>query len=147
MRSIKAIVAGSAFIVVVMLVLQLAYVFIAVGYNWLAVHFPFFNSITGLFRYFVGIPVFMATLFAGGYITAMVADTDINIKVWLHCLAVGLLTVGGMIYFAMENSELTLTGIVVTALALIASSAGGLYWLKNSKGRAEKDEAGAGVKV
>ena len=133
MRSIKAIVIGSVFIVVVMLLLQLAFIFIAVGYNALADDFPFLNDITGLFRYLVGIPVFMVTMFAGGYITAYIANMQTNIKVWLHCLAVGVITVGGMMYLAMDYSNLTITGIVVTVLALSASSAGGFYWLRDNR--------------
>jgi len=133
MRSIKAIVIGSVFIVVVMLLLQLAFIFIAVGYNALADDFPFLNDITGLFRYLVGIPVFMVTMFAGGYITAYIANMQTNIKVWFHCLAVGVITVGGMMYLAMDYSNLTLTGIVVTVLALSASSAGGFYWLRDNR--------------
>ena len=133
MRSIKAIIAGCVFIVVVILFLQLAYIFIAVGYNALAADFPFLNDITDIFRYLVGIPVFMITIFAGGYITASVANMHTNLKVWLHCFAVGFITVGGMMYFAMDNSSLTLTGIVVAILALSASSAGGFYWLRAIK--------------
>jgi hypothetical protein len=41
MRSIKAIIAGSLFIVVVILLTQLAYIFIAVGYNSLGHHYLF----------------------------------------------------------------------------------------------------------
>jgi hypothetical protein len=133
MRSIKAIVAGSAFIIIVILFLQLAYIFIAVGYNALAADYPVLNEITGLFRYLIGIPVFVATMFVGGYITANIANMDDNLKVWLHCIAVGLITVGGMMYSAMENSSLTMTGIVVTVLALSATTAGGLYWQRSNK--------------
>ena len=133
MRSIKAIVAGSVFILAVISLLGLIYIFIAVGYNSLAVDFPFLNEITGLFRYVVGLPVFMVTLFAGGYITATIANMDDSIKVWLHCLAVGLITVGGMMYSAMDYSSLTISGIVVIILALSASSAGGFYWLRGNK--------------
>ena len=43
----------------------------------------------------------------------------------------GLITVGGMMYSVVENSSLSMTGIVVTVLALSATSAGGFYWLKN----------------
>ena len=130
MRSIKAIVVGSVFILVVFLLLGLFYIFIAVGYNALAAHFPFLKNITGLFRYLVGIPVFMIILFTGGYITASIANMHTNIKVLFHCLAVGLITVGGTMYSAMTYSSITLTGIVVFILALSASSAGGFYWLK-----------------
>ncbi len=129
MRSIKAIVAGSAFIIIVILFLQLAYIFIAVGYNALAADYPVLNEITGLFRYLIGIPVFMVIMFVGGFITANIARK----KVWLHCIAVSLITVGGMMYSAMENSNLTLTGIVVTVLALSATTAGGLYWQRSNK--------------
>jgi len=129
MKSIKAIVAGSLFIIFVILLMQLAYIFIAVGYNSIAKHYPFLNDISGYFRYFIGIPVFMLTMFLGGYITAHVATT----RVLLHCIAVGTVTAGGMILLAMKNSNLTLTGIVIFILALVATSAGGLYWKRDVK--------------
>jgi hypothetical protein len=132
MRSLLAVVAGCVFIVVVILLLQLAYIFIAVGYNALAVDFPFLNDIVCLFRYLVGIPVLIITMFAGGFITANIADVRSNIKVLSHCLVVGGATAGGMMYYAMEKADITLTGIVVIVLALGASSAGGLYWLRNN---------------
>ncbi|HEY9200069.1 MAG TPA: hypothetical protein VIQ81_00610 [Gammaproteobacteria bacterium] len=133
MKSIKAIVAGSVFVLAAISLLGLIYIFIAVGYNSLAVDFPFLNEISGLFRYVVGLPVFIMTLFAGGYITAYVANMHNSVKVWLHCLAVGAITVSSIMYSAMDYSSLTLTGIVVIILALGASSAGGFYWLRSNK--------------
>ncbi len=133
MKSIKAIVAGSVFVLAVISLLGLIYIFIAVGYNSLAVDFPFLNEITGLFRYVVGLPVFMLTLFAGGYVTATIANMHGSVKVWLHCLAVGVITVSSMMYSAMDYSSLTITGIIVIILALSASSAGGFYWLRGNK--------------
>jgi hypothetical protein len=124
MRSIKAIVAGSLFIIVVILLLQLAYIFVAVGYNSLANHYPVLNEISGYFRYVVGIPVFMLIMFVGGYITASVA----SYRVLLHCLAVGLITTGGMFWLALETSDMTLTGAVIFTLSLAATAAGGIYW-------------------
>lgn len=133
MRSLKAIFAGSAFIVVVFLVIQLAYVFIAVGYNALASDFPVLKDISVLFRYIVGLPVLVVVMFLGGYITADIANIKSHLKVWLHCLIVGIMTAGAMMYSALENSNITLTGIVVVILALSASSAGGFYWLRESR--------------
>ncbi|MDH5435403.1 MAG: hypothetical protein OEX83_01470 [Gammaproteobacteria bacterium] len=133
MRSIKAIMAGSIFILVILFLLGFTYVFIAVGYNKLAADFPFLNDISGLFRYFVGIPVFIATMFTGGYFTASIANMHSNIKVWFHCLSVGVITVAAMLYSTMDYSSLTITGVVVFILALSASSAGGFYWLKDNK--------------
>jgi len=128
MRSIKAIVAGSLFIILVILLMQLAYIFIAVGYNSIAKHYPFLNEISGYFRYFIGIPVFLLTMFFGGYITAHVANT----RVLLHCMTVGMITAGGMILLAMKNSNLTLTGIAIFILAIIATTAGGLHWKRDN---------------
>jgi len=133
MKSIKAIVAGSLFILVVLFLLGLIYIFSAVAYNALAVDFPFLNEIRDVFRYLVGIPVFIITMFAGGYVTAYIANMYSNLKVWLHCFAVGLITVTGMMYSATAYSSLNKTGIIVIILALGASSAGGFYWLKNNK--------------
>ena len=126
MRSIKAIVAGSLFIIVVILLMQLAYIFIAVAYNALAKDYPFLNDIAGSFRYLIGIPMFMVIMFFGGYITADFARE----KVLPHCLAVGLITAGAMIIPTLENANLTLTGVVIFILAIVATSAGGLYWQK-----------------
>ena len=137
MRSIKAIVVGSLFIVIVFLMLQLAYVFVAVGYNTLAADFPFLKEITGIFRYLIGLPVLVLVMFVGGYITASIAIVHTNFKVWLHCFTVGFITVGGMVYSALENSNLTLIGIVVIILALSASSAGGFFWLRDNRNKSE----------
>jgi len=129
MRSIKAIIAGSAFIVVVSLFMQLAFIFIAVGYNFLAKEYPFLNEITDYFRYFIGIPVFMLIMFFGGYITASIANT----RILLHCLTVAFITAGGMMLSALVNSNLTVTGSVFFILALVSTAAGGLYWQKDNR--------------
>ena len=129
MKSIKAIAAGSLFIIVVILFLQLAFIFIAVAYNALAKDYGFLNDISGYFRYLIGIPVFMAIMFVGGFITAYIARE----KVWLHCMVVSLLTTGGMMWSALANTSLTTTGIVVFILALVATIAGGLYWQKDNR--------------
>lgn len=132
MKSIKAIVAGTAFIVITMLVLQLAFVFVVVAYNALATDFPFLHDIAGSFRYIIGIPIFIATMFIGGYITANVANMTTSLKIRLHCFAVGLITAVGMIYPILETADITTTGIVVFILAIVATVAGGLYWQRDN---------------
>lgn len=129
MKSIKAIVVGSLFIIIVVLVMQLVFIFLAVGYNAIAKYYPFLNEITGLFRYVIGIPVFTATMFFGGYITAQLA----NARVLLHCIAVASIIVGGTILPTLEYSSLTVTGIVVIILVFGGTMAGGWYWEKENK--------------
>lgn len=129
MRTIKAIAAGSLFVVIVILLMQLAYIFIAVAYNAMAKDYPFLNEIAGSFRYLVGIPVFITIMYFGGYITASIAEE----KIVPHCLAVGLITASGMILPTLENASLTLTGVVIFVLAIAATSAGGLSWQRRNK--------------
>lgn len=129
MRSIKAVLAGSLFIIVAILLMQLAYIFIAVAYSALAKDYPLLNDIAGSFRYLIGIPLFMSIMFFGGYITADV----VREKVLPHCLVVGLVTASGMIVPTLENANLTLTGVVIFILAITATSAGGMYWQRASK--------------
>ena len=69
-------------------------------------------------------------MFIGGYITADIANAHTNLKVGLHCFAVGFITVGSTMYSALENHNLTLTGITVIVLAIGSSYAGGFYWLR-----------------
>ena len=127
MRSIKAIIAGSLFIIVVGLFVELAYIFLAVGYNSLAKSYPFLNVISSYFRYLIGIPVIFLVMFIGGVITADLAQQ----KVLLHCLIVAGITVGIMILTAMENMQITFSGLVVSLLSLAATVLGGLYWQRN----------------
>ena len=124
MKSLKAIVTGSLFVIAVILLLQLAYIFIAVGYNSLAKDYPMLKEFSSVFRYVVGIPVVMAIMFSGGYITASLARS----RVILHCAAVCVITVGSMMLLALQNADLTLTGGIVFVFALLATIAGGLYW-------------------
>lgn len=131
MRSLKAIAAGCAFIFIVILLIQLAYIFIAVGYNSLANSYPLLKDISGYFRYLIGIPVLSTVMFTGGYITASLAKE----RALLHCIIVAILTATATLIPVLQDSELTTTGMVIIVLILVATTSGGLYWQKNSAGQ------------
>jgi hypothetical protein len=132
---LKAVVVGCVFIAFTILVLQLVYIFAAVAYNALAKDYEILNDIVGIFRYLIGIPVFIAIMFAGGYITASVAEIEARIKVLSLSMSVGLITAGAMIIPTLEGASLTTTGIVIFLLAILATTAGGLYWQKEQVAR------------
>lgn len=129
MNSIKAIVAGTVFILVVNLIIQLAFIFVAVGFHRLADSFPFLNEISGWFRYLIGIPVVLVVAFVGGYITAAIAKT----RVFLHCFIVGVITVVAMMWSLLSASRITPFGVVVMSLLLAAVVVGGFYQQKREK--------------
>lgn len=127
MDSIKAIISGSLFIIIGSMLIQLAYIFIAVGYNELAKDYPLLNEISIYFRYLLAIPVFIFTMFLGGYLTALIARK----KVLLHCAVVAVIAITAMMWPLLANANLTATGIVVSMLSLIATIAGGWYWQRS----------------
>jgi len=129
MRSIKAITAGTVLIVIAILLMQLAYIFIAVGYNALAKDYPLLNDITGWLRYLVAFPVFLTIMFIGGFITAEIA----RVKIVVHCVIVALITAGGTTWWATEGGNLTLTGVVILILAIAVTVMGGMYWQKGGQ--------------
>ena len=124
MRSFKAIAIGSLFIIILGLIIQLAYIFLAVWYNELVKSYPFLKEIGIYLRYLIGIPVVFLIMFIGGYLTADIAKD----KVLLHCFIVALLTVGTMTVSALDQADLTFTGFAVFVLALASTVAGGLFW-------------------
>jgi hypothetical protein len=128
MRSIKAILAGSLFIIIVGLLIELTYIFLAVGYNNLTKSYPFLTEVSSCFRYLIGIPVIFLIMFIGGVITADLARQ----KVLLHCLIVACITIGVMMVTAIENMQMTLSGVVVSLLALVSVLSGGWYWLRGT---------------
>ena len=130
MKSLLSVLSGSVLVIVALLFLQLIYILIAVAYNAMALDYPFLNEITGVFRYIIGLPLIMLTMFAGGYVTASILKMRTALALWIHCATVGLITSGGMMYSAIQSASLTLTGVVLIVVAVGASSAGGFYWLR-----------------
>ncbi|MDH5472267.1 MAG: hypothetical protein OEY61_05370 [Gammaproteobacteria bacterium] len=124
MKSLKAIAAGCIFIVVAGLLLQLAYIFFAVIHVYLAKSYPLLNDIGIYFKYLIGFPVFFLLMFAGGYVTADFAPENII----RNCLLVAMITMSLSMLSALSYSEITITGLIVLFVALIATVAGGLYW-------------------
>jgi hypothetical protein len=132
-KYLSAIITGAMFIIMVMICLQLAFVFVAVGYNALAIRYEILNSITGYFRYLIGIPLLLLVSFFGGYITAAMAKKRTNYVVWIVCSSAALISQGGMLFTTLEFSRITLTGTVVIILSIIGAITGGQHWLQKSR--------------
>ena len=124
-QSIKAILTGALFMIIASLLMKIAYIFLAATYHNLSVQYPFLNDISGFIRYLIAIPVFIAIMFAGGYITAGIARR----KTLLHSFMVGLATISIMMIVALQTSAgITKTNLVTYIVMLLATTAGGYYW-------------------
>ena len=128
MNSLKAIISGVIFIFITALLMQLAYLFIAVAYNGLAKDYPYLHEISWIFRYLIAIPVFLGIMFSGGYLTATIAQS----KELLHSTAVGAITIFTMMWFALSNAKLTTMGIFINALMLLCTILGAWYWMRRN---------------
>lgn len=131
MNSLKAIISGVIFIFITALLMQLAYLFIAVAYNDLAKEYPYLNEISGIFRYLVAIPVFLGIMFLGGYLTSAIARS----KELLHSFIVGVISIVTMMWFALSNAELTTMGIAIIIFTLLFTVLGSWYWLRKDRQR------------
>ncbi len=129
MNSFKAVVIGSLFILIVGAIVQLANIFIAVGYNELVKSYPLLNGMGDYFRYLIGIPVFLLVMFVGGYITAAVAQE----KALLNSLLVAIVTIGIMLFPALSESEMTISGFFIFGLAFASTLGGGFYWQRKNR--------------
>ena len=128
MNSIKAIISGTSFIIIAILVMQLAYLFIIVGLNKLSNNYPFLNNISDTFGYLFTLISLFVIMFMGGYLTALIAD---NRKL-IHALIVALIVIAGMMLMALENANLTLNGILINGLMLIITLLGAFLQKKKS---------------
>jgi len=131
MNSLKAIISGVLFIFITALLMQLAYIFIAVAYNNLAKDYPYLHEISGIFRYLIAIPLFLGIMLMGGYLTAAIAKS----KELLHCIIVAAIAIFTMMWFALSNAELTPAGVVINILMLLFTVFGGWYWKYRNKKR------------
>ncbi len=129
MNSIKAIISGIVFILTAVLIMQLAYLFIAAGFHKLARDYPAVNDYSFIFRYLIAIPLLLIIMFIGGYLTALISKRHIIV----NTLIVAVLTVGISLWSALQNAEITMAGIIVNSLMLAATLGGGLFWLKRDK--------------
>ena len=122
-QNIKAIFAGIVFIVVSTMLIQLVFVLLAVAYNSFAIEFVFLKDIQWVFKYLFGIPIFLAVMFVGGSITASIAMS----KSIINSTIVGSVVVIGMMWSALANAELTLSGGVINLVMITAVICGGIY--------------------
>ena len=123
---LKAIVSGVLFIVISTIVMQLLFILIAVGYNYIAKDLPFLKDISWVFRYLLGIPVFILIMFIGGYITSSVLSS----KSILDLMVVGIIAVISMMFPLLVRADITMTGIIISVAMVVAVLLGGLYACK-----------------
>jgi hypothetical protein len=123
----KAILAGSASVIILGLSLQLVFLLLAVLYAEMVRDYPYLATPGTIISYLLGFVGFFIIMSIGGYITANLARKQVII----HALIVGLATTGLSVLVSLNTSNLTLKGILFVILGGAFSILGGKIWLHN----------------
>ncbi|MDF1528731.1 MAG: hypothetical protein P1R74_06340 [Sedimenticola sp.] len=130
----KALLAGSIFILIFGLVMQLVFVSFAAGQMILAQHFPDWTKLTRAAVYALGLLLFFFTMALGGYITARIATR----KIMLHGTLVALLTGGVSFAQSLSVGGLTLFGALFFILGIPFTLVGCWYSIRRLKTTAKQ---------
>jgi hypothetical protein len=122
-RSIKAIIAGGGFILISFIVLQFVYTIFAAIYNDYSKDYPYLIEISLLIKTLIIIPSLLVIMFLGGYLTAVISHK----KVLLHSFIVGLLVTGVSIWMMLDDSELSINGVIINGVMLLVILLGGYF--------------------
>ncbi len=123
MKSVKAIFIGSSFVIVSILLIQLLYLFVVVGYNYLVREYDFGVLFSESVGTVIWVITYLLVMFYGGYVTAEYSEK----KAVLHSLVVGGLVTAVMVAMALQNTQLTFTGILIAIASVVIAAAGGVY--------------------
>ncbi len=126
MQYLKAFLAGFFFIVIFGLCIQLAFMFLSMGYIELVKSFPEVAIFGGYVSYVVGIVVYFLLMATGGFLTASIAKKNRAVM----CFFVGISSTGLSALSLQNFSEYTIFIILFVVLGILFTVAGGWYQKK-----------------
>ena len=141
MKSVKAILIGGGFIVISLLLIQLVYLFVVVGYNYLIREYGFEMGMSESIGSVIWGGVYLLVMFYGGYITAEYSES----QALAHSALVGVLVTAIMVAMALQNTQLTLTGVVLAIASVAITVAGGIYSRSSEKPSNQSSSRTTGV--
>jgi hypothetical protein len=127
MQSLKSLLAGFFYIIILGLVIQLIFMFLAMGYTELTKVYPWVSGFGGYIGYTVGLIVYFLLMTSGGIITATLAKKNVLV----HCFIVGVSTTTLSVFSSQNNDDLNYLSLVFVVLGIAFTIAGGVYWKNN----------------
>lgn len=124
MQYLKAFLSGFLFIFVFGLCIQLAYMFLAMGYVELVAAYPWVATFGGYLSYLIGIAVYILLMATGGILTASIAKKSVIVM----CFLVGISSTGLSAFSLQDSSEHTVFAILFVISGTLFTIAGGWYW-------------------
>ena len=125
--SIKALLFGFFYILVLGLSIQLVFLFLAIGYNDLLKDSPLAASIVRIAFYGLGTVVYFFLMASAGYITASIA----KVHVVSHGLVVSIAAIGLSLFSSLKSDEFTWVSLVFFALGVTFTLTGVYRWQRS----------------
>lgn len=129
MISWKALLAGSATILVLGLLVQLAFIFVVVGFNAIAASWPPLAPWGRPLAYVSGALVYFGIMSTAGYLTAEIARRH----VLLHTLITGSLVTGASLLLSLGGGKLTVMSLAFFLSGMVFALTGGLLWQRRRR--------------
>jgi len=115
---------GTGAIIVLGLLAQLVFIFLAAGQIVLSRHYPGFATLSRVLLYFAGFLGFASAMLSGGYLTAMYAQR----RLVTHGVIVGALAAGLSFWQSLSVGGATVIGLLFFLFSILFTAGGALYW-------------------
>ena len=132
----KALLAGSATIIFLGLLLQLLFLLAATGYTLVIREHPDWQSLGTVLAYALGIFSYFLIMSIGGYITANIARRH----VYRHAIVIGAATTGLSLISSLQAGNITFTSISFIIAGIGFTAFGAYIWCHNQHPGAERKE-------
>jgi hypothetical protein len=129
MISWKALLAGCATILVLGLLVQLAFIFVVVGFNAVAASWPPLVPWGRPLAYVSGTLVYFGIMSTAGYLTAEIARRH----VLLHALITGSLVTGASLLLSLGSGKLTVMSLAFFLSGIVFTLSGALLWRRRRR--------------
>ena len=125
----KALLAGSATIIFLGLLLQLIFLLAATGYTVVIREHPQWQTFGTVLAYALGILGYFIIMSIGGYIAANIARRH----VYRHAILIGAMTTGLSLISSIQAGNITLTSISFVVAGIGFTMIGAYFWLQTHK--------------
>ncbi|MCB1761209.1 MAG: hypothetical protein KDI68_15670 [Gammaproteobacteria bacterium] len=127
----RALLAGSAVVVPLVLLLQLLFVSMLVGQKMAHGSYPKLDVVIGVVPYMIGFGGYMLIMLLGGYVTAAVATS----RVVAHALAVAAFATGLSLWTSISLGGVKPMTLLFFLAALVCAAAGARLWRRRDNRR------------
>ena len=124
MNSIKALLFGFFYVVILGLIIQLVFIFLAMGYTELLKDYPTVEMVARIVSYIIGITVYFLLMATAGFLTASIAKKNTT----LHGIIISVSSIGLSLLSSINEDEFTWISLIFFILGVTFTLMGTRRW-------------------